>query len=87
MRVSAEIIASDVSLLVTFNYAIEAVIQNNPKAQANPKAFGAIGRLQKGACEFSNRVIFSGLGWRTSASPNRFRRFLQRLTDAAGTGE
>jgi hypothetical protein len=38
MRVLAEIIASDVSLVVIFNHAIEAVIQNNPKARANPKA-------------------------------------------------
>jgi hypothetical protein len=35
MRVAAEIIASDVSLLVTFNHA--GVFQNNPKARANPK--------------------------------------------------
>ena len=34
MRVLAEIIASDVSLLVTFNHAIDGVIQNNPKARA-----------------------------------------------------
>jgi hypothetical protein len=34
----AEIIASgDVSLLVTFNHGINGVIQNNPKARANPK--------------------------------------------------
>jgi hypothetical protein len=32
MRVLAEIIASDVSLLVGFNKAIEAVIRNNQKA-------------------------------------------------------
>ena len=38
MRVLAEIIASDLSLLVTFNHAIDGVIQNNPKARANPKA-------------------------------------------------
>jgi hypothetical protein len=37
IRVLAEIIASDVSLLVTFNHAIDGVIQNNPKARANPK--------------------------------------------------
>jgi hypothetical protein len=42
MRVLAEIIASDVSLLVTFNQAIEAVIQNNPKARANPKALAQL---------------------------------------------
>ena len=38
MRVLAELIASDVSLLVTFNQAIDGVIQNNQKAGQNPKA-------------------------------------------------
>jgi hypothetical protein len=42
MRLLAEIIASDVSLLVTFNHAIETVIQNNPKAGANPKALAQL---------------------------------------------
>jgi len=37
-RVLAEIIASDVSLLVAFNHAIDGVIQNHPTARANPKA-------------------------------------------------
>jgi len=44
MRVLAEIIASDVSLLVTFNHAIDLIIQNNPKARAIQKT-GSIGRL------------------------------------------
>jgi len=38
MRVLAEIIGSDVSLLITFNQAIDGVIQNNQKARQNPKA-------------------------------------------------
>ena len=42
MLVLAEIIASDVSLLVTFNHAIDGVIQNNPKARANPKALAQL---------------------------------------------
>lgn len=42
MRVLVEIIASDVSLLVTFNHAIDGVIQNNPKAKANPKALAQL---------------------------------------------
>ncbi|HEX9146450.1 MAG TPA: hypothetical protein VGA09_19435, partial [Candidatus Binatia bacterium] len=42
MRVLAEIIASDVSLLVTFNQAIDSIIQNNPKARANPKALAQL---------------------------------------------
>src|SRR6516225_4213952 len=42
MRVLAEIIASDVSLLVTFNHAIDGVLQNNPKARINPKALAQL---------------------------------------------
>jgi len=42
MRVLAEIIASDVSVLVTFNNAIDGAIQNNPKARANPKALAQL---------------------------------------------
>ena len=42
MRVLAEIIASDVSLLVTFNHAIDGVIQNNLKARGNPKALAQL---------------------------------------------
>jgi hypothetical protein len=63
VRVLAEIIASDVSLLVTFNHTIDGVIQNNPKARANPKAAEAIGRIQNTAGEFSIGKIFSGSGW------------------------
>jgi hypothetical protein len=33
---------SFVSLLVTFNHAIDGVIQNNPKARANPKALAQL---------------------------------------------
>jgi hypothetical protein len=42
IRVVAEIIASDVSLLVTFNHAIDRVIQNNPKARGNPKVLAQL---------------------------------------------
>ena len=42
MRVLAELIASDVSLLVTFNQAIDGVIQNNQKARQNPKALAQL---------------------------------------------
>jgi hypothetical protein len=37
-RILAEIISSDVALLVTFNQAIEGVIKNNQKAQISPHA-------------------------------------------------
>ena len=42
MRVLAEIIAADVSLLLSFNRAIEAVIKNNQKARENPKALAQL---------------------------------------------
>jgi len=42
MRVLAAIIANDVSLLVTFDHAIDDVIQSNPKARANPKALAQL---------------------------------------------
>src|SRR5437867_267786 len=41
-RILAEIIASDVSLLVTFNRAIDGVIKNNQKARQNPKALAQL---------------------------------------------
>src|SRR5262249_21289683 len=42
MRVLAEIIASDVSLLVSFNRAIDSVIKNNQKARENRKALAQL---------------------------------------------
>jgi hypothetical protein len=41
-RILAEIISSDVALLVTFNQAIESVIKNNQKARQNPKALAQL---------------------------------------------
>ena len=55
MRVLAELIASDVSLMVTFNHAIEAVIQNNPRGWCESKGAGPTGRLQK----TSGRLVVS----------------------------
>lgn len=41
-RILAEIISSDVALLVTFNQAIEGVIRNNQKARQNPRALAQL---------------------------------------------
>jgi hypothetical protein len=41
-RILAEIISSDVALLVTFNQAIDGVIKNNEKARQNPKALAQL---------------------------------------------
>ena len=50
IRVLAELIASDVSLLVTFNQAIDGVIQNNQKAGQNPKALAQLNGAVAGLC-------------------------------------
>jgi hypothetical protein len=73
MCVPAEIIASDVSLLVTFNQAIDGVIQNDPKAKANPKALGHWTAI-RGRWSVLCQEIFNRLGWTKFPKSNRFRR-------------
>jgi hypothetical protein len=73
MRVLAEIIASDVSLLVTFNHAIDGVIQNNPTARANPKAFAQLDGYNRPLVS-SLQVIFSGSEWRQLRSSKARRK-------------
>ena len=84
MRVLAEIIASDVSLLVTFNHAIDGVIQNNPKARANPKALAQLDGYKRPLV--GSREIFSGSGWkklpRSRASGNHRGNDRQRRNRA-----
>ena len=59
MRVLVEIIASDVSLLVTVNHAIDSVIQNNPNARANPKALAQLD-------EYKRPLVSSSIGKSTA---------------------
>ena len=57
MRVLAELIASDVSLLVTFNQAIDGVIQNNQKAGQNPKALAQLNGAVPELCVITSRSL------------------------------
>jgi len=63
MRVLAEIIASDVSLLITFNQAIDGFIQNNQKARQNPKALAQLDGYKRPLVG-SHQLISSGSGWK-----------------------
>ena len=63
MRVLAEIIACDVSLLVTFNSAIEGVIQNNQKARQNPKALAQLDGYKRPLVG-SLSANFQRFGWK-----------------------
>jgi len=47
-RILAEIISSDVALLVTFNQAIDAVLKTNQKARQNPKALAQLDGYKRG---------------------------------------
>jgi len=47
-RILAEIISSDVALLVAFNQAIDGVIKNNQKARQNPKALAQLDGYKRG---------------------------------------
>jgi hypothetical protein len=64
-RILAEIISSDVALLVTFNQAIENVIRNNQKARQNPKAL-ANWTVTNGRWSARCRLISSGSAWKES---------------------
>lgn len=44
----AEIISSDVALLITFNQAIDGVLKNNQKARQNPKALAQLDGYKRG---------------------------------------
>jgi hypothetical protein len=52
-RVLAEIIASDVSLLVTFNHAIDKVASEQSASDSKPQSGGSTGRLHEAAREIS----------------------------------
>src|SRR6185295_2426729 len=77
MRVLAEIIASDVSLLVTFNQAIDGVIQNNRKARQNPKALALLDGYKRPMVDRCRR-IYSGSAWRGWPKSRVFKRSLMR---------
>ena len=76
MRVLAEIILSNVSLLVTFNKAIDSVIHDNPKVRANPKALVQLDGFKRPlVSSLSGKVERFGM----EKSPEcLFRKLLQR---------
>ena len=79
-RVLAEIITSDVSLLVTFNHAIDGVIQNNPKPRANPKAL-ANWTDTRGHW----LALFQGSGTEKVSKVESLQEIIAGMTDSAAT--
>ena len=76
-RILAEIISSDVALLVTFNQAIEGIIKNNQKARQNPKALAQLDGYKRPLVG-SLSANLQRFGMEKVAKWNRFRRLSRR---------
>jgi len=83
MRVLAEIIAADVSLLVTFNHAIDGVIQNIPR-QELIQTLAQLDGYKRPLVLY--RAIFSGSGWTRSAKC-ALQEIIAEMTDRGRNGE
>jgi len=86
MRVLAEIIASDVSLLVTFNQAIDGVIQNNQKARQNPKALAQLDGYKRPLVG-SLSANLQRFGMERVAKVESLHEIIAEMTNSAATGE
>jgi hypothetical protein len=86
MRVLAEIIASDVSLLVTFNQAIDGVIQNNQKARQNPKALAQLDGYKRPLVG-SLSANLQRFGMEKIAKAESLQEIIAEMTGNDGTSE
>ena len=86
MRVLAEIIAGDVSLLVTFNHAIDGVIQSNPKARANPKALAQLDGYKRPLVG-SPSMNLQRFGMERVAKMESLQKIIAEMTNSAAMGE
>ena len=85
-RILAEIIASDVSLLVTFNKAIDSVIQNNEKARANPKALAQLDGYKRPLVG-SLSANLQRFGMEKVAKLESVQDIIQEMSEDPGTSE
>jgi hypothetical protein len=85
-RVLAEIIASDVSLLVTFNHAIDGVIQNNPKARANPKALAQLDGYKRPLVSSLSGNL-QRFGMERAAKVESLQKIIAEMTETTETDE
>ena len=86
MRVLAEIIASDVSLLVTFNHAIEGVVQNNQKARQNPKALAQLDGYKRSLVG-SLSANLQRFGMEKVVKLESLKQIIEEMTEDGSTGQ
>jgi hypothetical protein len=83
---AAEIIASDVSLLVTVNQAIDGVIQNNQKARQNPKALAQLDGYKRPLVG-SLSANLQRFGMEKVGKLESLQEIIAEMTENDGTGE
>jgi hypothetical protein len=85
-RILAEIISSDVALLVTFNQAIDGVLKNNQKARQNPKALAQLDSYKPGLVN-SLTGNLRRFGFERVAKVESLQQMIDEMTEDAATVE
>jgi hypothetical protein len=85
-RILAEVISSDVALLVTFNQAIEGVIRNNEKARQNPKALAQLDGYKRPLVG-SLSANLQRFGMERVAKSETLQDIIAEMTEDPGTSE
>jgi hypothetical protein len=82
----AEIISSDVALLVTFNQAIDGVLKNNQKARANPKALAQLDGYKRGLVN-SLTGNLQRFGFEKVTKVETLQEIIEEMGEEAGIGQ
>jgi hypothetical protein len=85
-RILAEIISSDVALLVTFNQAIDGVIKNNQKARQNPKALAQLDGYKRGLVN-SVTSNLQRFGFGKVNRLETLEEIIDKMSEGSGSGE
>jgi hypothetical protein len=85
-RILAEIISSDVALLVTFNQAIEGVIKNNQKARQNPKALAQLDGYKRPLVG-SVSANLQRFGMEKVTKVESLQEIIEEMTEDSGTSD
>ena len=84
-RVLAEIISSDVALLVTFNQAIDGVLKSNQKARQNPKALAQLDGYKRGLVN-SLTGNLQRFGFEKTAKVETLQEIINEMGEGPGSG-
>ena len=85
-RILAEIISSDVALLVTFNQAIDGVLKNNQKARQNPKALAQLDGYKRGLVN-SLTGNLQRFGFEKTAKVETLQEIIDEMGEGPGSGD